>query len=259
MKIDNSSPQQIKSAPASEKQISKKGMPINPGKIKTPSSDKSHIIVSQLDKLIVSLKSSPLLNMKGLSKVLPPLNELLQILANSSFEPFDSDVLLMEKFINSWLKKYGGSLPVRQKKDLTELNNLLKSSRLEAKDNDESRSVYSHSSGNEGDIPSWKVDFRKHQNPVSSGEDDSLTCVFDLETENLGLIRTTVTEHKNRKKCLFVSSNRETVKRIGDSISDLKKQLNDRGIEIPLFSVTGKREDLHKQKSTVGKGLDLWG
>jgi len=82
MKIDNSSPQQIKSAPASEKQISKKGMPINPGKIKTPSSDKSHIIVSQLDKLIVSLKSSPLLNMKGLSKVLPPLNELLQILAN---------------------------------------------------------------------------------------------------------------------------------------------------------------------------------
>ena len=259
MRIEKANQQQIKTTPSSEKKINKTVSQDTLSKAKSFTSDKTQFLSSHLDRLIVSLKSSKLLNLRGLSKALPPLNELLQILCKSSFNAHDSDVLLMEKFIKSWLEKYGESLPLKQKKGLIELSNLLRSRRLEAKDNEDHRLLFSHSSGHENDIPSWKIDYRKQKNSGSPEEEETIACVFDMETENLGNVRTTVTELKDQKNCLFVSSRLETAALIRNSLNVLTAQLKERGLEFPCFTVSGKRLDFTSKRNHSGKGLDLWG
>lgn len=259
MKIEQSHQQQIRQASNSGRKTVKISQ--NSGSVggNLGFSDKSQVIASHLEKLIRSLKSPGLRNLKFLNKALPPLNDLLKILAKSSLSAHDSDLLLIDKFVNSWLKKYGDFLPSRHKKDLSELSNFLKSIHLEVKDDESSRILYSFSSGQEKKLPSWKVDFFDREKTGSPGEEDYPLCVFDLQLEHLGEIRTTVTEQENRRNCFFLCTRRDTAKMIRDSLQVFNNQLKERGVKLPQIKVLRKSLVDRDQKRNFKRGLNLWG
>ncbi len=224
----------------------------------TGSPEKLLIQNRSVEKLLISLNSPQLMQLKALDKVLPPLNEVIRLWGGITDDPLDGDSLLVEKFITSWLKRYGEYLPLKQKKDLTGLSNLLRSRRLEIMDN-ENIHIYSINSDSERKNPQWKIRFQYQEKTSSEDREEQISCVFDLNTEQLGEIRTVVTVEEKRKNCLFRSSLKETVKYISDSLPDFRKQLVDRGIVLDHIRISRKREDLSEMKTSSSKGLDLWG
>lgn len=211
-----------------------------------------------LSDLISLLKSPRLMKIKSLENVLPPLRELLNLMRQTSFESFDSDTQLMEKFLNSWLKKYGDFLPPKEKKELTELLNLINSRKLETWEEDK-RSFYSFTSGLPGDKPHWKISYEYRRHSGTGDDDENMDCVFELESENLGLIRTEITEIKSEMICRFSSPKRKTSEKIKESIPLLRDQLKERGLALGRILVTTMTGHDIKKTENHRKSIDLWG
>lgn len=222
------------------------------------SPEKLLISTNNIENILLSLKSPQVMKLKVLAEVLPPLNEVIRLWYGKIGDPLDSDSLLVEKFITSWLKKHGEYLPLKQKKDLTGLSNLLRSRRLEALDN-ENDNIYSINSEGDVENPQWKVRFQYRQNPGSERCEEQISCVFDLNSEHLGEVRTVVTVEDNHNNCLFQTSRKETAKSISNSLPEFRKQLGERGVVLDQIHVSRKRENLLKKKISSSKGLDLWG
>lgn len=229
------------------------------GRESVPPPGKFPTATQHLEKLLSSLSSPRLMKLKSLQKVLPPLHEVLRLWRGVTPNPLDGDSLLFEKFIGSWLKKYGNHLPQQQKKDLSGLSNFLRSKRLELLEDESSKLLYSISSGLDKENPLWKIRFQNRKKSDSEEREEQISCIFDLKTDQLGEIRTVLTMDENRKDCLFRSSRKDTAKFLSDSLPEFRKQLLERGVKLNQIRVSRKRETLSERETNSTKGLDLWG
>lgn len=196
---------------------------------------------------------------RELRPAIPPLQSILQLLGKTSMDPLDGNVLLIGKFVENWLEKFGDLLPSKYKKELKELSNLLFSQKLEALEDENSKTLYSFAADNRGNDPLLKVLYRKGNQNHQAGQNDPISCVLECSTENMGNFRIVLSKEKKHYLCLFQGSDKNGCREIRKHLPDLRRQLENRGLDIPQIKVSPTVDSVDSDDSSVKKGLDLWG
>lgn len=232
--------------------------PVVNKKIFTPPGQVKTEIYKELELLGKTLKLPSLAKIKGLDKILPPLNEIVSLLGQSSLDPFDGDVLLMEKFITSWIKKYGGLLPEIQKKELNVVKNLLGSRRLE--ESDDNKIIFGNGSEAQEDRIRWKVDFhREKESADTSAEDEKVFCVLNLFCINLGDIKVSLQGEKEQLRCIFFSDRKGSRQIIRKSLPQFRDHLIKARLKVPFFRISRKKKTTTAITEKSVKRVRLWG
>lgn len=221
--------------------------------------EKKEILSAMLENITRSMKSPRLMNSVRLKNLITPLNEVLQLLGQTSLEPTDSDVLLIEKFIGSWLKKYGEFLPEKNRRDLRELHNLILSGRMEYSENDTDHPLFSFRADGNGSFPHWKVSYRQRRIRDQQEEDEKASCTLELSTANIGHIKVLLSKNGEKMICLFQSRDRKVRQLIRKSLPLFRKQLQIREIIIPDISVSRLSDREADKLSGRPEGVNLWG
>lgn len=223
----------------------------------TKSAVKGFTRTETLGRLLKSLRPA-LNNMKPVMKsplfsALPPLQQILTFFDNPQLNPGDRDLVLLEKFITSWLEKYGGSLPGARKKELTELANLLRNN------NSQHPPVYIA-----GPIAErqdrWKLSFKKEEpHGVETDDDDAVSCSLQVTTGSLGKVSVMLSQGKMGRQCLFRSPDQKVRSLLAQNLNRFRRQLENHGWEIPLIKVRPEIESVAEPEAKDNKGVDLWG
>lgn len=255
MKIDK------KQIAQSRKQTVKR---ITPGKknlsFKALKADKSvnvSIPGRELQKLVQNLRPAlsamRIPESSELHRALPPLQEILSILQSDNGESPISDRQLLERFLTSWLDRYGVELPTQQRKELTELVNVFRNM-----NSDNSLYIISGPAGEQSG--NWRLIVDPDFHDRSSGDDDeSVNCRLDLSTENLGDLSVNISRGKGEGLCLFASSRDSIRSLLRKSMALFRKQLNRHGMAIPLLKVGSPAVSQKPLKEKATGGVDLWG
>ena len=192
------------------------------------------------------------------NKIITPLLEILQLLGKSSLDPLDSDVLLMEKFILSWLDKHGEKLPFKQKRELIDLKNLFASRKMKLLA-EVDPSLLSQLSSPEQDFINWKVSYLNGSLTSGSDEKDAVYCILNFYEESMGDLRIVLSKDRTTTKCAFQCSKKNIRMKIRKSFINFKSQLKERGLEIPQLHVGIFYKDNPKDFNNSKEGLEVWG
>jgi hypothetical protein len=216
-------------------------------------------IQNQLEIVKLNLKNPSLLTKLPLKTVLPPLNEILLLLGFSSLNPNDADLKLMEKFLQSWLDKYGDFLPDKQRKELVVLRNMLVSARMNKAEDESWRLVLNYSGEQSDEFPKWKVTYRGEKEPSQKENDDEkIECALNLSCLNLGEIKVLLSRRKERFYCDFSSSLSLSRQRIRKHLDQFKNYLQNSGIDSPHFSISRKLKEKKLMAKSEKSRVGLW-
>ena len=215
-------------------------------------------LLKQLDLVTQSFKTAILLKTFSHNKALVSLNEVLLILGKTTMESGDMDVLLIEKFLSSWLKKYGEGLPDKRKKELITLKNLLVSKRIDEDMAETIKIFFSNQAEDKKEQLQWKVLIEREKSKQENG-DDELKYALIISCNHLGLIRVNIGRNKKQLYCSFVCDESKSRHIIRKSLPVFRKNLLDKGMEIPVFRLSRQKFSRELKIDSGEKRINLWG
>lgn len=190
---------------------------------------------------------------------LPPLKSILNILAGWTPESGEREdhILLAGKILSAWLDKYGEDLPLSSRKDLNELLNVMKNA-FSPESEGEQELLYSFRSPAAPDRTLWKASvYRDGEN--GRDEEGGVSCLLEMETENLGAVQVRLKKGNDIDECLFFCKEDKTRRILRSRIKEFARTLNERGRTVPRLEVMKGPESAKMSLKKRSRGVDLWG
>lgn len=233
------------------------------GKILSPSGQKPAI--TRQEMLQTALKTLAYNKISLPGKSLPALRSLLSLIRQSQPVPGSSDLILAEVYLGRWIDTYGTHLPEEVKKELVLLKQYLQGERQESIQKSDILHYQEGLSALGDDSPfrflavyREKGDHEEKEDHLLREEEESLSCVLDMDFPRLGPVKVVLKQNEKKGSCSFYSRGSAVRRLISRSLNLLSKRILEADLSVPVWKVKARFPALN-HKVEKRKGVGLWG